>query len=68
MKRILKALVAYGVVGTGVWFAVDPIRRVFLLPELFTTATRILVLVFLPLALATAWRYPHVGRGEDPPE
>ena len=67
MKRILKALVAYVVVGTGVWFAVDPIRRVFLLPELFTTATRILLIVFLPLALATAWRYPEVGRG-DPPE
>ena len=67
MKRILKALVAYVVVGAGIWLAVDPIRRVFLLPELFTTGTRVLVVVFLPLALATAWRYPQLGRG-DPPE
>ena len=63
---MLKAFVAYVFVAAGVWFAVDPIRSLFLLPALFTTGTRVMLVVFLPLALAVAWRYPNVG-GEDPP-
>lgn len=71
MSRVLKALTVYLVVGAGVWFFVEPVRRVFVLPAMFTTATRGLLVAFLPLALITAWRYPHVGQGgagEDPTE
>jgi len=47
-----------------VWFAVDPLRRVFVLPALFTKATRVMLLAFLPVALAVAWRYPQLGKPE----
>ena len=50
-------------VGAGIWLAVDPIRRVFVLPALFTTAVRGLLVVFLPVALSVAWRYPELGTG-----
>lgn len=51
----------YVLVGAGIWLAADPIRRIFVLPALFTTAARGLVLLFLPVALAVAWRYPRLG-------
>ncbi len=47
-----------------VWFAVDPVRRVFVLPALFTKATRVMLFAFLPVALAVAWRYPKLGQAE----
>ena len=66
MIRLAKVLAVYLLVGAGVWYAVDPIRRLFVLPALFTTATRGLLLAFLPFALAAAWRYPSMGqRGGD---
>ena len=71
MSRVLKALAVYLVVGVGVWFAVDPVRRVFVLPALFSKATRVMLIAFLPVALAVAWRYPQLGQGEaeeGPPE
>ena len=37
MIRLAKVLAVYLLVGAGVWFAVDPIRRLFVLPALFTT-------------------------------
>ena len=61
---MLKALAAYVVVGGMVWLAVDPVRRVFVLPALFTKATRVMLIAFLPVALAVAWRYPQMGQGE----
>ena len=67
----MKALAVYLVVAVGVWFVVDPVRRIFVLPALFTKATRALLIAFLPLALAVAWRYPQLGQGgaeEDAPE
>jgi uncharacterized membrane protein len=61
---VLKVLVAYVVVGGAVWLSLDPIRRLFVLPALFTVATRGLILAFLPVVLAVAWRYPELGGGE----
>lgn len=58
MIRILKVLVVYAVIGAAVWYGVEPIRRTFLLPGLFTNATRLLVIAVLPFALGVAWRYP----------
>ena len=61
---MLKALAVYLVVAAGVWLTVDPVRRVFVLPALFTKATRVMLLAFLPVALAVAWRYPQLGKSE----
>jgi hypothetical protein len=59
--RILKALVAYGIAAMVLWGAVEPIRRTFLLPELFTSVARGFVILVLPVVLGAAWRYPEVG-------
>lgn len=61
MTRVLKALAAYVLVAGLVWLSLDPIRRVFVLPALFITATRGLILVLLPVTVAVAWRYPSLG-------
>lgn len=65
MIRVLKVLAVYALVGSIVWFGAEPIRRTFLLPGLFTTATRWLLVAFLPFALAVAWRYPSLGAADQ---
>lgn len=59
--RILKALAAYGLVAMVLWLGAEPIRRTFLLPELFTSLTRALVILVLPVVVGAAWRYPDMG-------
>lgn len=61
--RILKALAAYGIGATTLWLAAEPIRRTFLLPELFTAVTRGFLILLLPVVLGAAWRYPQMGAG-----
>lgn len=60
--RLLKALGAYGLVAAALWLVAEPLRRAFLLPDLFTLVTRGFVVLVLPVVVAVAWRYPDVGR------
>ena len=63
--RLAKALGAYAAVVLLVWWVVEPIRRVILLPEMFVVGTRVALVLAAPLVAAVAWRYPELGR---PPE
>ncbi|MEJ2203316.1 MAG: hypothetical protein P8170_04340 [Gemmatimonadota bacterium] len=43
------------------WWAIDPVRQTFLLPELFTTVARGALLLGIFVAGVTAWSYPRLG-------
>ncbi len=60
--RLVKALAAYGLAAAALWLAAEPLRRAFLLPDLFTLVARGFVVLVLPVVIAVAWRYPEVGR------
>jgi len=68
IARILKAVAAYGLVAMTLWLAAEPIRRTFLLPELFTSVARGFVILALPVVVGAAWRYPDMGPGVEPAE
>jgi hypothetical protein len=63
-RRIALALGAYLVLALLVWWLVVPVRQIFLLPPMFVTWTRGALLLAVPVVVAVAWRYPHLG--EDP--
>ncbi len=62
LRRIAKALGAYAVLALLIWWVVEPIRRVVLLPEMFVVGTRVALALVAPLVAAVAWRYPDLGR------
>jgi len=47
------------------WWAVGPVRRTFLLPELFTTLARGALVLGVLVTGFTAWSYPGIGAGRD---
>jgi hypothetical protein len=49
-----------------IWWVVEPIRRVVLLPELFVVGTRVALVLVAPLVAAVAWRYLELGRPSEP--
>jgi hypothetical protein len=44
--------------------ALDALQRVLFLPELFQRLSRVVMVLFVPVAVVLAWRYPNVGNGE----
>jgi hypothetical protein len=68
LRRVAKALGAYAVLALLIWWVVEPIRRVVLLPELFVVGTRVALVLVAPLVAAVAWRYPELGRPSEPDE
>jgi hypothetical protein len=60
------ALGAYAVLALLIWWVVEPIRRVVLLPEMFVVGTRVALVLVAPLVAAVAWRYPELGRPSEP--
>jgi hypothetical protein len=43
--------------------ALDALQRLLFLPELFHRLSRVVMLLFIPVAVVLAWRYPNVGNG-----
>jgi hypothetical protein len=68
LRRVAKALGAYAVLALLIWWVVEPIRRVVLLPEMFVSGTRVALVLAVPLVAAVAWRYPDLGRPSGPCE
>jgi hypothetical protein len=68
LLRIAKALGAYALLALLLWWVVEPIRRVVLLPEMFVVGTRVALVLAAPLVAAVAWRYPELGRPSEPGE
>jgi hypothetical protein len=68
LGRVAQALGAYAVLALLIWWVVEPIRRVVLLPELFVVGTRVALVLVAPLVAAVAWRYPELGRPSEPDE
>lgn len=60
-RRLAVVLLACTVAGAAGWWAVGPIRRVFLLPDLFVPVARGLLFLGLVVVVAAAWRYPEMG-------
>lgn len=59
--RVLKAVAAYTPVAAIVWLVAEPIRQAVLLPPSFLLLARGATLLFLPVVVAVAWRYPRIG-------
>ena len=66
LRRVAMALGAYAVLALLIWWVVEPIRRVVLLPEMFVVGTRVALVLVAPLVAAVAWRYPELGRPSEP--
>jgi hypothetical protein len=69
LRRILLVELAYVAVGAVAWWAIDPVRQTFLLPQLFTTVARGALFLGFFVAGLMAWRYPELGDGardQDP--
>lgn len=59
--------IVLGFYGVGVLLllpALDALQRVLFLPELFHRLSRVVMVLFVPVAVVLAWRYPNVGDGE----
>lgn len=68
MSRTVRLVVVAGVYALGLLLMVpviDAVRGLLLLPPLFVTLARILMVAGLPVALLVAWRYPNVGLGPE---
>ncbi len=63
LRRILLVELAYLAFAALAWWAIDPVRQTFLLPELFTTVARGALFLGFFVAGITAWRYPEMGAG-----
>ena len=66
LRRVAKALGVYAILALLIWWVVEPIRRVVLLPEMFVFGTRVALVLVAPLVAAVAWRYPELGRPSEP--
>ena len=64
-RRVALVLLLYVLAAWAALPVLGSVRRLLLLPELFTTLGRWLLVAGLPVALLTAWRYPDVDR-DDP--
>lgn len=62
--RVGIVLAFYGVGVLLLLPALDALQRVLFLPELFHRLSRVVMVLFVPVAVVLAWRYPNVGNGE----
>ena len=66
VRRIAKTLGVYIPLALLLWAAAPSVQRIFLLPQIFRPVLAVFLVTGLVVAVAVAWRYPHLGEGDGP--
>lgn len=64
-RRVVLTLTVYAAGAALLLWAAPSIQRLFLLPALFSTLVKVVLVLGFPFVAAVAWRYPDLGGGDE---